>query len=192
MIDCLIVDDEQDSVDLLVFYAKQIPNLNIVCATTNPIEALNLINDEKVELAFCDIQMPEVSGLDIAKASIGKCKLIFVTAYSDFAFQGYEHDVLDYLLKPVSLARFLTAFKKAEKMFSLDNNKAINIDEKFKEYELSKREMEVIDYIIKNKTPKEIGNNLHLATSTVNKHIANIYKKVNVNNRYEIMSKILS
>lgn len=118
MIDCLIVDDEKDSIDLLTYYAKQVPNINVIKATTEPLEALALINERKVQLAFCDIQMPLVSGLDLAKAAMGKCKLIFVTAYSEFALQGYEHEVLDYLLKPVTFLRFMTAFQKAERLFA--------------------------------------------------------------------------
>lgn len=126
MIDCIIVDDEEYSIDILLLYAKQIPDLNIIKATTNPMEAMVLINTGKIQLAFCDIQMPDISGLDIAKAAIGKCKLIFTTAYSDFAINGYEHDVIDYLLKPISFPRFLAAFEKANKIIKIPLAQTIN------------------------------------------------------------------
>ncbi|HTC00052.1 MAG TPA: LytTR family DNA-binding domain-containing protein [Ferruginibacter sp.] len=119
MINCLIVDDELHAVELLVHFAKQVPNLNVIKATTDPVEALLYINEgNDVQLIFSDIQMADVSGLDIAKAVKGKCKLIFVTAYSEFALQGYENDIVDYLLKPVSFPRFLTAVQKAENMLA--------------------------------------------------------------------------
>ncbi len=119
MINCLIVDDELHAVELLQHFAKQIPTLNVIKTTTDPVEALLYINEgNDVQLIFSDIQMADVSGLDIAKAVKGKCKLIFVTAYSEFALQGYENDIVDYLLKPVSFPRFLTAVQKAENMLA--------------------------------------------------------------------------
>ena len=119
MINCLIVDDELHSVELLLHFAKQIPGLNVIKATTDPVEALLYINEgNNIQLIFSDIQMADVSGLDIAKAVKGKCKLIFVTAYSEFALQGFENDIVDYLLKPVSFPRFLTAVQKAEHMLA--------------------------------------------------------------------------
>lgn len=189
MIDCLIVDDEKDSIDLLIYYAKQVPNLNIVKATTNPMEALALINERKVQLAFCDVQMPLVSGIDLAKAAIGKCKIIFITAYTEYALQGYEHEVFDYLLKPVNFVKFLIAFQKTEKLLATEFAKNVSTDERFKLFELSKREIEIIDFIVRNRTAKEIATDLYIAKSTVDKHIANILKKVNVNSKYELVSK---
>lgn len=118
MINCLIIDDELHSVELLVHFASQVPVLNVIKATTNPVEALVCINEGNVQLVFCDIQMTDISGLDIAKVVKGKCKMIFVTAYSEFAFEGFENDVVDYLLKPVSFPRFLTAVQKAESMLA--------------------------------------------------------------------------
>src|ERR1700744_3740853 len=119
MINCLIVDDELHSVELLLHFAKQVPGLNVIKTTTDPVEALLYINEgNNIQLIFSDIQMADVSGLDIAKAVKGKCKLIFVTAYSEFALQGFENDIVDYLLKPVSFPRFLTAVQKAEHMLA--------------------------------------------------------------------------
>jgi two-component system LytT family response regulator len=119
VINCLIVDDELHAVELLQHFAKQIPGLNVIKATTDPVEALLYINEgHDVQLIFSDIQMADVSGLDIAKAVKGKCKIIFVTAYSEFALQGYDNDIVDYLLKPVSFPRFLTAVQKAENMLA--------------------------------------------------------------------------
>jgi len=109
MITCLIVDDEQHAVDILVHYVKQTPFLQLIGSTTHPIEALELINSRQVDLLFVDIQMPEISGMDLIKAIQGKCRIILTTAYSEFATEGFELEVVDYLLKPISLPRFLKA-----------------------------------------------------------------------------------
>lgn len=112
MINCIIVDDEQHAIDILVHYVKQTPHLNLVATTTNPIEALQIVASQKIELIFLDIQMPELSGMELIKAINGKAKVILTTAYSEFALESYELDVVDYLLKPVRLPRFLQAVQK--------------------------------------------------------------------------------
>jgi two-component system, LytTR family, response regulator len=113
MISCIIVDDEQHAIDILVHYISQTPQLQLAGATTNPLEALKMMSEQKVDLVFLDIQMPELSGIDFVKALGGKAKVILTTAYSEFALEGYELDVVDYLLKPIRLPRFLQAVQKA-------------------------------------------------------------------------------
>jgi DNA-binding LytR/AlgR family response regulator len=113
MINCIIVDDEQHAIDILDHYVKQTPHLHLVASFTNPIEALQLLGQQKIDLVFLDIQMPELSGIDFIKAIQGKSKVILTTAYSEFALEGYELYVVDYLMKPIRLARFLAAVQKA-------------------------------------------------------------------------------
>ncbi|RYY99725.1 MAG: response regulator transcription factor [Chitinophagaceae bacterium] len=113
MIRCMIVDDEQHAIDILEHYVKQAPYLELVGTSTHPIEALQVVAQGKVDLVFLDIQMPELSGIDFIRAINGKAKVILTTAYSEFALEGYELDVVDYLLKPVRLPRFLQAVQKA-------------------------------------------------------------------------------
>lgn len=115
MINCLVVDDEQHAIDILTHYISQTPFLHLAASTTNPIEALQLVNEQNIELIFLDIQMPELSGIDFIKAIQGKAKVILTTAYSEFALESYELDVVDYLLKPIRLPRFLQAVQKAVK-----------------------------------------------------------------------------
>ncbi|MGZ5189733.1 MAG: LytR/AlgR family response regulator transcription factor [Flavisolibacter sp.] len=115
MINCIIVDDEQHAIDILIHYVAQTPQLNLVGSTTNPIEGLQLVGTQKAELVFLDIQMPELSGIDFIKAINGQAKVILTTAYSEFALESYELDVVDYLLKPIRLPRFLQAVQKAAK-----------------------------------------------------------------------------
>jgi two-component system, LytTR family, response regulator len=115
MISCIIVDDEQHAIDILVHYVNQTPYLQLVGTTTNPMEALQLVNTQKVDLVFLDIQMPELSGIDFIRAIQGSARVILTTAYSDFALESYELDVVDYLLKPIRFPRFLQATQKALK-----------------------------------------------------------------------------
>jgi two-component system LytT family response regulator len=113
MINCIIVDDEQHAIDILEIYVGQTPSLQLAGTTTNPIEALQIIASQKIDLIFLDIHMPELSGIDFIKAINGKVKVILTTAYSEFALESYELDVVDYLLKPIRLPRFLQAVQKA-------------------------------------------------------------------------------
>src|SRR5215204_7738220 len=115
MINCIIVDDEQHAIDILVHYVSQTPHLNLVGSTSNPIEALQMVSAQKADLVFLDIQMPELSGIDFIKALNRTAKVILTTAYSEFAIESYELDVVDYLLKPIRLPRFLQAVQKAVK-----------------------------------------------------------------------------
>lgn len=113
MIQCMIVDDEQHAIDILKHYIEQTPHLHLVATCTNPIEGLKLLGEQQVDLVFLDIQMPEITGIDFIKALHGRSKVILTTAYSEFALEGYELDVVDYLLKPIRLPRFLAAVQKA-------------------------------------------------------------------------------
>ena len=112
MINCLIVDDEQHAIDILVHYVSQTPFLKLVASTTNPIDALQIVNTQKIDLIFLDIQMPELTGIDFIKAIQGQADVILTTAYSEFALESYELNVVDYLLKPIRFPRFLQAVQK--------------------------------------------------------------------------------
>jgi two-component system, LytTR family, response regulator len=121
MINCIIVDDEEHAIDILVHYVKQTPQLHLLGSFTNPIEALQLLGEQKIDLVFLDIQMPELSGMDFIKTIQGKSKVILTTAYSEFALEGYDLYVVDYLLKPIRLPRFLAAVQKAAAQINAGN-----------------------------------------------------------------------
>ena len=133
MINCLIVDDEQHAIDILVHYISQTPFLHLVDSTTNPVEALQWVNTQKIDLIFLDIQMPELTGLDFTRAIQGQAKVILTTAYSEFAIESYELDVVDYLLKPIRFPRFLQAVQKVAKDLpdNADNIAATEIKDDF-------------------------------------------------------------
>jgi DNA-binding LytR/AlgR family response regulator len=113
MISCIIVDDEQPAIDVLVHFVKQTPFLELKGTSTSPVAALQMVNSEKIDLIFLDIQMPDISGIDFIKAINNKCKVILTTAYSEFAADGFDLEVVDYLLKPIPFPRFLKAVQRA-------------------------------------------------------------------------------
>jgi len=123
MINCLIIDDEQPAIDIIEDYVKKVPYMKCVATTTNSVEGLAIIKKENIDLVFLDIQMPYLTGIDFVKAIQGKCKVIFTTAYDKFAIEGFELDIIDYLLKPVPFARFLKAAQKAADIFETEENK---------------------------------------------------------------------
>ena len=114
MIRCLIVDDEPLALHILEDYISKIPFLQLVKATTNPIEALTIVQDKGADLVFLDVQMPELSGIQFLRIANGKAKVILTTAYPQYALEGYELDVIDYLLKPIAFDRFFKAVQKAQ------------------------------------------------------------------------------
>jgi two-component system LytT family response regulator len=114
MIRCLIVDDEPLALHILEDYMSKIPFLQLVKSTTNPIEALTLVQEGNVDLVFLDVQMPELTGIQFLKIANGKAKVILTTAYPQYALEGYELDVIDYLLKPIAFDRFYKSVQKAQ------------------------------------------------------------------------------
>lgn len=113
MIKCIVIDDEQPAIDVLTHYIQKIPQLELVATATNPLEGINLVNKHKPELVLLDIQMDEMNGLDVMKALDRKTKVIFCTAYSEFAISAFELEAVDYLMKPVPFARFMKAIQRA-------------------------------------------------------------------------------
>ncbi|MGY4536114.1 two-component system LytT family response regulator [Mucilaginibacter sp. UYNi724] len=114
MIRCLVVDDEPLALNILEDYISKMPSLQLVKATTNPIEALTMVQDGGIDLVFLDVQMPELTGIQFLRIANGKAKVILTTAYPQYALEGYELDVVDYLLKPIAFDRFFKSVQKAQ------------------------------------------------------------------------------
>ena len=117
----VIVDDEPLAIDVLETYIEQVPQLNIVAKCTNALEANEVIRKQDVDLLFLDIQMPQITGIDFLKSLNNPPMVIFTTAYSNYALEGFELNALDYLLKPISLDRFMKAVNKAMEQYDLMN-----------------------------------------------------------------------
>lgn len=119
MIDCIIIDDEQHAIDLLKEHITHVHFLRLVGTATNPIEGLAMIADLKPGLLFLDVQMPNLTGIEILKLIGNDCHVIMTTAYKEYALEGFEHAVVDYLLKPIPFLRFL---KAVNRLWTIQNN----------------------------------------------------------------------
>lgn len=115
MIRCLIIDDEPFARNLLADYAAKVPYLKIEASFSSAIDALPVLQKNNIDLLFLDIQMPEITGIDFLKALDHKPHVIFTTAFAEYALEGYELNVIDYLLKPFDFARFFRATEKVKK-----------------------------------------------------------------------------
>ena len=115
MIRCYILDDEQPAIDVIKTYISKIPELLLVGTNTNPLNAIEFISKNNIELVFVDIQMDEMNGLEVIKTLGDKYKYVLCTAYSEFAINGYELDAVDYLLKPITFERFERALIRVDK-----------------------------------------------------------------------------
>ncbi len=113
MLNVLIVDDEPLALDVLETYVGQMPDLNLVKRCSNALEANEALKAHHIDLMFLDIQMPQLTGIDFVKTLIHPPMVVFTTAYPNYAIQGFDLNVLDYLLKPISLDRFMKAVNKA-------------------------------------------------------------------------------
>jgi len=129
-IKCLIVDDEPPAREIIRRYIEQIPTLELVGECGNAIQTLGYLQRQPVDLLFLDIRMPQLNGNDFLKTIKNPPKIIFTTAYSDYALEGYELDVVDYLLKPVTFERFLKAINKLSPPGSLKAEPLPVADEK--------------------------------------------------------------
>ena len=152
---CCIVDDEPLALDLLESYVRKTPFLTLSGKFTDAISALDFMNREEIDLAFLDIQMPDINGMELSKIIRNKCRIIFTTAFSQYAVDSYKIPAIDYLLKPISYADFLEACNKAAEWFELKSSQthASNIQSEIEsifvksDYKLRQIELKKILYI---------------------------------------------
>lgn len=111
-IKCLIVDDEELARSLLKTYIAKVNFLELVADFENPLDAIQVLKEQKIDLLLLDIQMPEIKGTEFAKMIPRSTQVIFTTAYSEYALEGFELNAIDYLLKPITFERFLKAVNK--------------------------------------------------------------------------------
>jgi DNA-binding LytR/AlgR family response regulator len=119
MINCIAIDDEPLSLKQISGYIEKTPFLNLLAGFESALEALSYLNNNPVDLMFVDIQMPDLSGMDLVKSLENRPEVIFTTAFSEFAVEGFKVDALDYLLKPLDYPSFLKAANKAQAHFEL-------------------------------------------------------------------------
>ena len=123
-VNCIIVDDESIARDILGAHLSKIDNITVVASCSNAVEAFNVISTNSIDLIFLDINMPEISGISFAKSISKDSKIIFTTAYREYAIDGFELQAVDYLLKPISFGRLL---KAVNLFFEVYTNSEISI-----------------------------------------------------------------
>lgn len=124
---CIIIDDEPNAVSLLEVLVKQTTNWNLAATCYNALEAIAFLKENKVDFIFLDINMPLLSGIELAELLPKHVKIVFTTAYSEHAADSYNYQTIDYLLKPITLKRFLAGVQKIEHYF---NKPQIDTNEK--------------------------------------------------------------
>jgi DNA-binding LytR/AlgR family response regulator len=130
MINCLVVDDEPIAREGMKEYINQVDYLYMIAECKSGAEAAGLLHKNKIDLVFLDIQMPNLTGIEFVKALAGPPLIIFTTAYPQYAIEGFELDVMDYLLKPISFARFLKSIEKVQSYLKTKDNNG-NITNEF-------------------------------------------------------------
>ncbi|MBN1250724.1 MAG: response regulator transcription factor [Bacteroidales bacterium] len=153
MINCIAIDDEPLALQQIEAYIKQTPFLNFIDKFDNAFDSMQIISKGKIDLMFVDINMPDISGLDFVKSLEKKPLIIFTTAYSEFAYEGFKADAIDYLLKPIDFSSFLKSANKALKNFNFtdiaENN--LKTDDKYlfikSDYKIIRINFDEIKYI---------------------------------------------
>ena len=166
---CLVVDDEELARALLESYIAKLDFLELAGSAEGPVEAMNLMRETKVDLLFLDIQMPEIKGTDFAKMITAETQIIFTTAYSEYALEGFELNALDYLLKPITFERFLKAVNKAKFTGTTKiTEETITVKSGYDLYKLKYNEIRYIEsdseYVIYHTVDKRIMSNQSLKT----------------------------
>jgi len=131
VINCLVIDDEPIAREGIMEYIRQISYLSAVAECKSASEAAGLLQKNKIDLIFTDIQMPQLSGIEFVKALANPPLIIFTTAFSEYAMEGFELDVIDYLLKPISFSRFLKSVEKALSYLNTKNREVEMINDFF-------------------------------------------------------------
>lgn len=150
-LNCVIIDDEPLAAELLESYAQKVPFLRVEGVYNSAIQAIKTIRERKIDLIFLDIQMPELSGLEFARIISKETKIVFTTAFNQYAIDGYDVNALDYLLKPISFERFLQTANKALEWFDIQDRQKTMREDRFvfvkSEYKLQKINFDDILYV---------------------------------------------
>ena len=129
ILNCIIIDDEPLAAELLASYVKKTSFLHLVGTCNGAIDAMRMIREKSIDLCFLDIQMPELSGLELAKLLPAETKIIFTTAFSQYAVDGYKYNAVDYLVKPINYEAFLNAAIHAARI-DVDTNRISRITDR--------------------------------------------------------------
>jgi len=184
---CLIIDDEELARGLLKTYVEKVDFLELTGSFESPLEALQILKNEAIDLIFLDIQMPDLKGTDFARLVDPKTKIIFTTAYAEYALDGFELNALDYLLKPITFERFLTAVNKLESNSSTESQTTITVKSGYDLHKISLEEITHIEsdseYVIFYTGNKKVMSNQSLKSlvRTLPKNFMRVHRSFIVN-----------
>ena len=151
MIRCLTIDDEPLALTQISSYVEKTPFLNLSGSLNSALKAIDFLAKNEIDLIFADIRMPDLSGMDFIKTLSNPAMVIFTTAYSEYAVEGFKVEAVDYLLKPIAYADFLTAANKAKKLFDLQHQAEVTHDHDYlfvkSEYRIIRINFQDIQYI---------------------------------------------
>lgn len=150
MLRCLAIDDEPLALELLEDNISKVPYLQLVASCSNPLEAMKILQNQTVDLIFLDIQMPGLTGLQFIQSLAQKPMFVLITAYEKYALDSYSLDVIDYLVKPVSLDRFIKACNKAWELFGLKTKAENSTKETITEFLFVPVEYSLVKVVVAN------------------------------------------
>ncbi len=195
IINTLIVDDEQHARNMLESYVQQFSDFVLIAKCTSAMEAQTYLHQQKIDLIFLDIQMPKRTGIEFLRQLTNPPKIIFTTAFQEYALEGYELNVLDYLLKPIGFERFTQAIQKAVDIFSTKekvqayqqqqsfNNQFIIIKEGFSQYKIFLKDIlyisamqEYVQYHTKKGKRMELNSLANLEKVLPNEYFVRIHR----------------
>lgn len=143
----IIVDDEPLALDVLETYIERMPDLNLVARCNNAFEANEALKNNEIDLMFLDIQMPQLTGIEFLKTLVKPPMVIFTTAYQQYAIEGFELNALDYLLKPISMDRFMKSVNKATEQYNLLHQESTPSPQRASDSEATVLQADAPDYI---------------------------------------------
>jgi len=147
---CLVVDDEPPAREILRRYIEQVPGLQLTAECGNALQAFALLQQHPVDLIFLDIRMPQLNGNDFLKTLNHPPKVIFTTAFAEYALEGYELDIVDYMLKPVQFDRFLKAVNKAYQLTQLKNEQPLPEEKKNESFVYFRADRKMIKVMLRD------------------------------------------
>lgn len=177
MIRCLIIDDEPLSLDILEKYISDIPDLELAGKSLDAFDAIDKLQENEVDLMFLDINMPKLSGINMLKTLKEHPEVIITTAYPEYAVEGFELDVIDYLVKPISFERFLKAIHKAQKKLREQNDIQSQDENSFIMVKSGKKHYKILFSDIKY--VESMGDFVKVHTETKTHIVSNTLKNIN-------------
>lgn len=193
-LNCILIDDEQEALDRLESLLIKFDFVNVLEKIYNPEEAVEKIVEQKPDLVFVDVEMPRKTGFDIIeevrKQNVNP-KFIFVTGYNQYAIKAIRAAAFDFLVKPIDIDELKDALNRFYESQIRNTTNGIPVD-LIKKYDLTEREIEIINYLMVGKSSKEIAEELNLSKLTVDAHRKHILEKTKFHSTAELIGFIMA